>query len=81
MYQDTLISDEGTLLVAIAELQNQNKQDISMSKSAILYILQWLFSNTKFTEDISKKVVGGNLAGDLAEVVEGLTDVHGQQVA
>ena len=28
MYQDTLISDEGTLLVAIAELQNQNKLNV-----------------------------------------------------
>lgn len=39
-----------------------------------------LFSNTEILEDISQDFVGGHLAGDLAQVVQDLTDVLGQEV-
>jgi hypothetical protein len=39
--------------------------------------MQILLSNTKLTENISKQVISGDLAGDLSEVVEGLVDIPG----
>ena len=40
-----------------------------------------LHSNTELTENIAMQVVSGDLAGDPAKVMQGLVDVHGQQIA
>ena len=37
-------------------------------------------SNTKLTEYVAKEIISSYLAGDFAEVVEGLTDIHGQKL-
>jgi len=34
-----------------------------------------LFSNTKLTENIIQLILGGDFAGDLAEVVEATADI------
>ena len=38
-----------------------------------------LFSDAEFGEDVAEDFVGGDLAGDLAEVVDGETDVEGYE--
>ena len=42
--------------------------------------MEILFSDTKLTENIFEQVVGGDGAGDLAEVVQGEFDIHGEEV-
>ena len=39
-----------------------------------------LFPNTKPRKNIPQQIIGADLAGDLAEVVEGFADVHGDEV-
>ena len=48
----------------------------------VLYLvaLWWLLSDTEILEDVAQDFVGGDFAGNLAQVMEHFPDVLGQQV-
>lgn len=47
----------------------------------IIYCSEIMSFPIQNLENISRQIVGSDLPGDLAKVVQGLVDVHGKQVA
>ena len=58
----------------IVELQN------SHGRSVTKIVVRWLFADAESAENGTEHLIGGNLTGDGAEMIEGLSQVLGNQV-